>query len=90
MHDISRKYQDPKRAFVDLIRSDDNRTSKTVEHMAINCPYSQITETIGDVILCYGGGTKSRCIIFAETKREVNDILIKGKKQIIKKKTAIF
>lgn len=36
---------------------------------------------MGDVILCYGGGTNSRAIIFVETKREANDILVKGKKK---------
>ncbi|KRX08732.1 P-loop containing nucleoside triphosphate hydrolase [Pseudocohnilembus persalinus] len=79
MMDISRKYQDADRAFVDLIKNDGgSRTSKTVEHLAINCPYSQITSVMGDVILCYGGGTNSRAIIFVETKREANDILVKG------------
>lgn len=53
-------------------------TVKTVEHLAINCPPMMRLDAIGDVILCYGGGTQSRCIIFCETKREANDIMLKG------------
>jgi len=55
------------------------QTSTTVEHLALNCPWYQRTEIIGDVISCYGGGLKARCIIFCETKKECNDILTDGK-----------
>lgn len=34
---------------------------------------------MGDVIMCYGGGVNSRCIIFCETKKEANDIMLEGK-----------
>jgi len=62
-----------------LIKDSINKTSTTVEHLAINCGFDQRLETIGDVILCYGGGSQSRCIIFCEKKSEANNIMLKAK-----------
>lgn len=78
IHHITRKYIDEKREFIDLVKGSEVKTAKTVEHMAINCPYHMRVETIGDVVLCYGG-RHSRTIIFTETKSEANDILLKSK-----------
>lgn len=78
LHEISRKYIDPAREFIDLVANSEVKTAKTVEHLAINCPYHMRVETIADVVLCYGG-RHCRTIIFTETKSEANDILLKSK-----------
>ncbi|EGR28753.1 hypothetical protein IMG5_169500 [Ichthyophthirius multifiliis] len=79
VHEISRKYlQEQNIVMIDLVRNNDNKTSQGVTHLAINCPFYQRTEAIGDVILCYGGGAHSRVIIFCETKNEANEIMLKA------------
>ena len=78
IHSIIKKYIDENREFIDLIKNSEVKTAKTVEHLAINCPYHMRVETIGDVVLCYGG-RHCRTIIFTETKSEANDIMLKSK-----------
>ena len=75
--DLSRKYLSPDRKFVDLIKDSDIRTSKTVEHLALNCPYYHRNAVIADLVNLYGG-RHGRTIIFCETKREVNEIMLKA------------
>lgn len=62
-----------------MITNTQIQTATTVEHLALNCPWYQRTEIIGDIISCYGGGLKSRCIIFCETKKEANEIVLDSK-----------
>ncbi|KAL4480085.1 hypothetical protein ABPG74_020601 [Tetrahymena malaccensis] len=78
VHDIARKFLREDRVLIDLVKNLGNKTSQDVTHLAINCPYFQRTEAIGDVILCYGGGAHSRVIIFCETKNEANEIMLKA------------
>lgn len=78
IHAIIKKYIDENREFVDLIKNTEVRTAKTVDHLAINCPYHTRIETIADVVLIYGG-RHCRTIIFTETKVEANDIMLKSK-----------
>lgn len=78
IHNITRKYISENREFIDLVKNSEVKTAKTVEHLAINCPYHMRVETIGDVVLCYGG-KHCRTIIFTETKSEANDIMLKSK-----------
>ena len=44
--DIAHKYIKPERHFIDMINRNDTKTSKTVEHLAIGCPYDQRTGII--------------------------------------------
>lgn len=53
------------------------KTSKTVEHLGINCPYFSRNSVIADVVNLYGG-RHGRTIIFTETKKEVNEIILKA------------
>ena len=75
VHDIARKYLDEKRLFVDMVKLNGNQTSETIQHLAINCPYHQRIQVIGDVVLIYSG-KHCRTIIFTETKKEANDIMM--------------
>jgi len=45
-----------------------------VKHLAINCNYSERLNAIGDIVLCYAGEEGRRTIIFAESKKECNEI----------------
>lgn len=75
MHDISRKYLSKDRQFIDMIKINGNQTSETIQHLAINCPYHQRIQVIGDVVLIYSG-KHCRTIIFTETKKEANEIMM--------------
>ena len=77
VQDLSRKYMGRDYEYVDLVKGSEVKTSITVEHLAILCPYSMRIGAMGDVVSCYGG-RNSRCIIFTETKQEANDILLKS------------
>jgi ATP-dependent RNA helicase DDX21 len=66
--DLSRKYLSPDRKYVDLIKDSEMRTSKTVEHLALGCPYYQRNSVIADLVNLYGG-RHGRTIIFCETKK---------------------
>jgi ATP-dependent RNA helicase DDX21 len=75
--ELSRTYLSPDRDFVDLIKDSEIRTSKTVEHLGLNCPYYHRNAVISDVVNLYGG-RHGRTIIFCETKKEANEILLKA------------
>lgn len=75
--DLSKKYLSSDRKYVDLIKDSDIRTSKTVEHLALNCPYYHRNSVIADLVNLYGG-RHGRTIIFCETKKEVNEIILKA------------
>ena len=77
MVELSRTYLSPDRYFVDLIKDSEIRTSKTVEHLALNCPYYHRNSVIADIVNLYGG-RHGRTIIFCETKKEANEILLKA------------
>lgn len=41
---------------LDLVKDLKNKTSKTVHHLAINCPYHNRVSALADILVCYGGG----------------------------------
>jgi hypothetical protein len=43
------------RKFIDLINKSETKTSVTVDHLALNCPYHLRIDTLGDVVLIYSG-----------------------------------
>jgi ATP-dependent RNA helicase DDX21 len=47
----------------------ENRTSSTVEHLALQCPWQERPTAIADVIRCYCAGPDSRCIVFCSGKK---------------------
>lgn len=53
-----------------------NKTSRTVAHLAINCPYQNRLSALADILICYGGG---QSIVFTSTKKEANDLLLSEK-----------
>ena len=69
---------DPKRLFINLINRFETQTSITVKHYALPCAYDMMIGSLGDVVSVYGG-RHSRTIIFCETKRDANEIVLKAK-----------
>ncbi len=50
VQDTAERYMNTERVVVDLIGQQRKRTSVTVEHKAICCPYSERPSTIADVV----------------------------------------
>ncbi len=73
---IANQFLKPGHTKIDLVKDLKNKTSKTVKHLAINCPYQNRISTLADVLICYGGG---QTIVFTSTKKEANDLLLSEK-----------
>lgn len=68
---------------VDLAKDLSNKTSKTIQHLAIQCPYHNRMSTLADILIIYGGFGQT--IVFTHTKQEANALLLSekmSKKQI--------
>jgi hypothetical protein len=46
--------------------------------LAIGCNFSERLNVIGDIVLCYAGEEGRRTIIFAESKKDCNEILMQA------------
>nr|XP_033797809.1 nucleolar RNA helicase 2 [Geotrypetes seraphini] len=75
VYDVAKKYMRLSYEQVDLIGKKTQKTATTVEHLAIECHWSQRAAVIGDVIQVYSG-SHGRTIIFCETKREANELAL--------------
>ncbi|XP_039593510.1 nucleolar RNA helicase 2-like [Polypterus senegalus] len=75
VYDVAKTYMRPQFEQVDLIGKKTKKTATTVEHLAIECHWSQRAAVIGDVIQVYSG-SHGRTIIFCETKKEANELAI--------------
>jgi len=61
---------------IDLAQNLKNKTSRTVNHLAINCPYHNRMSALADILICYGSG---QTIVFTSTKQEANSLLLTDK-----------
>ncbi|MBN3295773.1 DDX21 helicase, partial [Amia calva] len=75
VYDVAKKYMRPGYEHVDLIGKKTQKTATTVEHLAIECHWSQRAAVLGDVIQVYSG-SHGRSIIFCETKKEANELAL--------------
>ncbi|XP_068927576.1 nucleolar RNA helicase 2 [Petaurus breviceps papuanus] len=73
VYDVAKKYMKSSYEQVDLIGKKTQKAAVTVEHLAINCHWSQRAAVIGDVIQVYSG-SHGRTIIFCETKKEAQEL----------------
>lgn len=62
---------------IDLVSNLKNKTSRTVQHLAINVPYHNRVSALADILICYGGSGQT--IIFTSTKAEANQLLLSEK-----------
>ena len=60
---------------VDLVQGEDQKASTDVRHIAIPCHWSSMASTISDCLAVYGS-SKARTIVFCETKKECNELLV--------------
>ncbi|XP_048464646.1 nucleolar RNA helicase 2 [Rhincodon typus] len=75
VYQVAKKYMRAQYKQVDLIGKRTQRAATTVEHLAIECHWTQRAAVIGDVIQVYSG-SHGRTIIFCETKKEVNELVM--------------
>ncbi|XP_041066097.1 nucleolar RNA helicase 2 [Carcharodon carcharias] len=75
VYQVAKKYMKVQHKQVDLIGKRTQRAATTVEHLAIECHWTQRAAVIGDVIQVYSG-SHGRTIIFCETKKEVNELVM--------------
>lgn len=73
---VARDHLQPDFKTIDLAVNLKNKTSKTVNHLAINCPYYNRMSALADILICYGGGST---IVFCSTKAEANSLLLSDK-----------
>lgn len=78
VQNIAMTFLKPGHSTIDLVKDLKNKTSKTVQHLAINCPYQNRLSALADILICYGGG---QSIVFTSTKKEANDLLESEKMQ---------
>lgn len=55
VHQIASMFLKPGYATVDLVSNLKNKTSKTVQHLAINVPFHNRVSALADILICYGG-----------------------------------
>jgi ATP-dependent RNA helicase DDX21 len=77
VHEASKKYLRDNIVKIDLLKDKGLKTPSTVKHLAIKCSSRDRNHTISDIALCYGG-QHARTIIFTETKKEANSILMEA------------
>jgi len=55
VHQIASMFLKPNYGLIDLVSSLKNKTSKTVQHLAINVPWYNRVSALADILICYGG-----------------------------------
>ncbi|ESO11642.1 hypothetical protein HELRODRAFT_190040 [Helobdella robusta] len=60
---------------INLIGHGDNKTSKTVQHLAIRCSYQDRAATINSVVRVYSGN-QGRAMIFCKTKKDADELAL--------------
>lgn len=72
--DVSAKYQKTNKKTVDLVGQEKRQASSSVEHYMMPVFWTERPSIIGDCIRMYGTGGRS--IVFAETKKECNELVL--------------
>jgi len=62
---------------IDLAKDLKGKTQKNITHIAINCPYHNRMQALGDILQIYGG--LGQTIVFCSTKAEANSLLVSDK-----------
>jgi ATP-dependent RNA helicase DDX21 len=75
MKSVAAQYLSKDYKSIDLVKDCKNKTSHTVNHLAMNCPYDNKIAVLADVLRCYGG-LKGKAIVFTQTKVEANNIIL--------------
>lgn len=62
---------------IDLAQDLKNKTARSVQHLAIECPYQNRLSALADTLICYGGNAKT--IVFTQTKQDANQLITADK-----------
>ena len=73
LYNVAKKYMKSSYEQVDLTGKKTQKMAITVEHLAIECHWTQGAAVIGDVIRVYSG-FQGCTIIFCETKKEAREL----------------
>jgi ATP-dependent RNA helicase DDX21 len=74
---VAQKYLQPDRVTVDLVGNSQLKSAATVTHKKLPCHWSERASVLADLIRVHGGPTP-RTIIFAETKKECNELTMES------------
>ena len=78
VRDVARNYLKRDYKLVDLAKNLKNKTSQTVNHLAINCPFHNRIAVLADLLVVYGGPT-GKTIVFTQTKADANSMILTDK-----------
>ena len=76
---VAEKHMKSGHKYFDLAGDLKNKTSQTVAHLAINCPFYNRTSTLADLLLVYKG-LNGKAIVFTQTKADANNIILSDMK----------
>lgn len=74
---LARQYMKKGFKVVDLAQDLKNKTAKSVNHLAIECPFQNRMSALADILICYGGNAKT--IVFTQTKQDPNSLILSDK-----------
>jgi hypothetical protein len=73
INELTAKYLKPNKQVIDLVQGSDNKTASKITHLAICCPWHQRVAILADMLKVYGG-PESKTIVFADTKKDCNEM----------------
>lgn len=59
VRDVAASYMQRNLRVIDLCQDLKNKTARTVQHLAISCPFQNRLSALADVLVCYGGEGKT-------------------------------
>ena len=65
---------------MDLVKDLKNKTAQTVQHLAINCPFSTRLSVLADLLTLYA--PEGKAIVFTQTKADANSLIQTEMKEI--------
>lgn len=74
VEEVASKYMNKPKT-VNLVSNSDNKTSVTVNHLAIRCMWQNRNDIIGDIVQQYSG-RHGRAIVFTQTKVQANELSV--------------
>ncbi|CAH1794288.1 unnamed protein product [Owenia fusiformis] len=74
VYQTAEKYMKEDLFKIDIIGQQKNKTSTTVQHLAVRCSYFDRAATLGSIVHVYSGN-HGRAIIFCEKKRDADELV---------------
>ena len=74
VQDVASKYMNKPKT-INMVSNQENKTSVTVNHLAIRCMWQNRNDIIGDIVQQYSG-RHGRAIVFTQTKVQANELSV--------------